>query len=336
MPSIGNIELENPFFFAPMAGISDAPTRSLARSMGAALVYSEMVSGKGLLYNSKNTERLLNIYPEEKPLAFQIFGSEPLVLEETAKRLAKRDNAILDINMGCPVSKVIKNNEGCALMKDPYLAGKIVETAVKGTKKGLLEKANSVKGNAVPQEKPVTVKIRAGWDSNHINAVEVALAAQEAGAKAVAVHGRTRQQYYGGKADRKIIARVKEALHIPVIGSGDIFTAEDAKEMMEETGCDFVMIARGALGNPWIFREASALWQGKTVPPKPSTEEKKAMIIKHLEMLENEKGERTAVREMRKHVGWYLKGERGAATIRRKVNEALTAGELKQIVENLI
>ncbi|HPR23757.1 MAG TPA: tRNA dihydrouridine synthase DusB [Bacillota bacterium] len=336
MPSIGNIELENPFFFAPMAGISDAPTRSLARSMGAALVYSEMVSGKGLLYNSKKTERLLNIYPEEKPLAFQIFGAEPLVIEETARILSKRDNVILDINMGCPVSKVIKNNEGCALMKDPSLAGKIVEAAVKGTKKGLSEEAHSAKGNPVPGEKPVTVKIRAGWDSEHINAVEVALAAQEAGAMAVAVHGRTRQQYYGGKADREIITRVKDALVIPVIGSGDIFSGEDANEMMEETGCDFVMIARGALGNPWIFKEASALWQGKSVPPGPSTEEKKAMIIKHLEMLEKEKGERTAVREMRKHVGWYLKGERGVAAIRCKVNEAVTVTELKQIVENLV
>ena len=310
MMKIGNIQLDNPFVLAPLAGITDAPARSLAKEQGAAFVYSEMISGKGLWYNDKNTERLLSIYPGEEPIAYQLFGSEPDILAYAADKLKDRGNAALDINMGCPVPKVVKNGEGSALLKNPDLIYDLVKATVDAA------------------GKPVTAKIRIGWDEKSINAVETAKAIEAAGAAAVAVHGRNREQYYDGKADWDMIRKVKKAVSIPVMGNGDVFTGEDANRMLEETGCDMVMIARGALGNPWIFRDAIAIWKGEEKPPAPTLEEKIQMMLIHFQRLLAEKGEYAAVREMRKHVGWYLKGVHGSATIRRKVNSITNAEEL--------
>ncbi|HVI42591.1 MAG TPA: tRNA dihydrouridine synthase DusB [Anaerovoracaceae bacterium] len=311
---IGNVMLENPFFLAPLAGITDAPFRRICKEQGAGLVYTEMVSGKGLYYNDKATERLLKIYEDEKPVAFQIFGSDPEIIGYTANKLAGRGNSILDINMGCPVPKVVRNGEGSALLKDPRLVEAIVAAAVASA------------------GKPVTAKIRIGWDADNINAVEIAKAIEAAGASAIGVHGRTREQYYSGKADWNVIRQVKKAVSIPVIGNGDVFSGRDAVSLMEETGCDFVMIARGALGNPWIFREALALWKGQTVPPPPNIKEKGELIIKHFDLLLEEKGEYAAVREMRKHAGWYLKGIPGSAGLRRQLNSIVKAEILKELI----
>lgn len=255
------------------------------------------------MYGSRKTEYLLKTYPDEAPIAFQLFGNEPDIMANAARMLAFRENAIFDINIGCPVPKIVKNGEGACLMKRPELVYEIVSACVSAS-----------------AEKPVTVKIRAGWDKNSINAVEVAEAAEAAGAQAVAVHGRTREQYYSGESDWSVIKDVKDALNIPVIGNGDIFTGYDAVGMMEKTGCDMVMIARGSLGNPWIFRDAVALWSGKPMPERPSSDEKIEMLIYHLKALAEEKGEYVAVRQIRKHAGWYLKGLHGAAEARCAIN----------------
>ena len=307
---IGNVQLENPFLLAPLAGITDAPTRKLCRRMGAALVYSEMVSGKGLYYGDKKTDQLLYVDEDEKPVAFQVFGSEPDILAFTARTLDSRENAILDINMGCPVPKIVKNGEGSALLKRVDLVYDLIRAMVSNT------------------SKPVTAKIRIGFDENSINAVEVAKAIEAGGAAAVAVHGRTREQYYTGSADWSQIRAVKEAVSIPVIGNGDVVDGESAMRMMDETGCDFVMVGRGALGNPWIFRELTACWKGEEIPAPPTVEEKKAMMIEHFQMMKSLKGEYAAVREMRKHVGWYIKGMPGSASFRGRVNQICEADEL--------
>ena len=308
---IGDIILESPFLLAPLAGITDAPMRRICSMQGAALVYSEMISAKGLRYKDKNTERLLYMYEDEGPVALQLFGSEPEIMRFAAAKLEERKNVILDVNMGCPVPKVVKNGEGSALLQNPELAGRIIEAMIKET------------------GKPVTAKIRMGWDEHSVNAVEVAKILEQAGASAVAVHGRTREQYYTGKADWDIIREVKQAVNIPVIGNGDIFSGRDALDMIEKTGCDFVMIARGALGNPWIFAEAKALWEGKEPPKVPDADEKREMLEKHFCDLLELKGEYAAVREMRKHTGWYLKGMPGAAAMRREINQITDAQELK-------
>lgn len=308
--TIGSIKFENPFFLAPLAGITDGPFRRLCKEQGAGLVYSEMVSGKGLCYQDKATERLLRIHEDEKPVAFQVFGADPKIMALTAQKLAPRENCLLDINMGCPVPKVVKNGEGSALLKDMCLAVRVVEAVV------------------AQAEKPVTVKTRIGWDDTKKNVVEFAKAMEKAGAAAIAVHGRTREQFYTGNADWSYIKEVKNAVEIPVIGNGDVFCGADALQMMQQTGCDFVMIARGAMGNPWIFKEALALWNGNALPEPPSLTEKVDVIERQLKGVIQGKGEYAAVREMRKHIGWYLKGVYGSAEIRRQVNRIKEADQL--------
>lgn len=314
---IGNIQLDNPFLLAPLAGITDAPTRRICREMGAALVYSEMVSGKGLYYGDKKTDQLLFLYEEEKPVAYQLFGSEPEIMAFAARTLDSRENAILDINMGCPVPKIVKNGEGSALLKKVDLVYDLVSAMTANT------------------AKPVTAKIRIGFDQSCINAVETAKAIEEAGAAAVAVHGRTREQFYSGKADWTQIAAVKNAVSIPVIGNGDVTDGDSAMAMMKETGCDFVMIGRGALGNPWIFREVLAAWKGEPKPDLPNLDEKKEMMLRHFHDMMELKGEYAAVREMRKFVGWYLKGIPGSAALRGKINQIEHAQELAAAIGEL-
>lgn len=310
-------KLDNPFFLAPMAGITDSAFRLLCREEGCGLSYSEMVSAKAMYYGDKKTETLLKIREEEEPVAFQIFGSEPEVMAFAAEKLNDRKNVILDINMGCPVPKVFKNGDGSALMKNPRLIKEITEATVRVSKK------------------PVSIKMRLGVNADSINVVECALAAEAGGASFIAVHGRTRDQYYSGKADWDYIKKVKEALSIPLIGNGDIFSAEDALRMMDYTGCDAVMVGRGALGNPWIFREILALYEGKSLPERPSLQEISEMMTRHLNLMAAFKNERIAVFEMRKHVGWYLKGVHGAAEMRRRINTINDIDELRAFMKSV-
>ncbi len=315
--NIGGFSLDFPFVLAPLAGITDGPFRRLCREQGAGLTCTEMVSAKGLYYKSKNTETLLTICPEEGPVGIQLFGAEPAMLGRAARQLKERPNVLLDINMGCPVPKVVRNAEGSALLNDPALAAACVRAVV--------EHAG----------KPVTVKMRVGFSEDPYDFCGFAAQMEAAGCAAVAVHGRTREQYYSGKADWSKIARIKKVLQVPVIGNGDVFSAEDALRMMEVTGCDAVMIARGALGNPWIFREIRALCEGRPLPPKPSPEEIQQMLLRHLALTIEAKGEYAAVREMRKHVGWYVKGLPGATQLRRSANTATTAVQLEEIFSRL-
>lgn len=377
--NIGNVRLANPFLLAPLAGVTDAPFRRICGEMGAGLVYSEMVSAKGLWYKDKNTDRLLEILDGEAPVAYQIFGHEPEIMAEAVHMLNERKHVLLDINMGCPVPKIVRNGEGSALMRDPDLAQRVVEAAVSAS------------------TKPVTVKIRAGWNDAEKNAVEVAQAIEAGGASAVAVHGRTREQFYSGNADWDIIAAVKDAVRIPVIGNGDVTDVTAAYRMMQETGCDFVMIGRGALGNPWIFESLARAWTagafdalrteaqgteanrqgvagaqpaaqdtdlsrqggsrnaagaqpagaavkvqqpGAAADPAlyncaPSKEEKIAMMLRHFDDVYALKGEYTAVREMRKHVGWYLKGVPGAAAFRGRINQINDAAALRAAIRSI-
>lgn len=310
---IGSVELNNPFILAPMAGVCDLPFRLLCKEKGAAMVCTEMVSAKAIYYNNKNTKELLTIDKNEGPVSLQLFGSEPKLMAEMAKRIEEIPFDILDFNMGCPVPKVVNNGEGSALMKNPVLAGHIIEAM-----------ANAI-------SKPVTVKIRAGFDSEHINAVEIAKIAENSGAAAITVHARTREQYYSGKADREIIRLVKEAVTIPVIGNGDIDCYESAKHMLEYTGCDGVAIGRGAEGNPWIFEELNAKYAGLDYN-KPSLEEVKEMIMRHARMLIDYKGEYIGIREMRKHAAWYTAGFKGASKLRGCLNEASSIESLEEII----
>jgi tRNA-dihydrouridine synthase B len=314
---IGNVLLENSYVLGPMAGVTDLPFRLLCKEQGAGLLCMEMVSAKGIFYNNKNTESLLQIRPEEVPVSLQFFGSDPKIVSEMAKRVEERPFSILDINMGCPVPKVVRNGEGSALMKNPKLVYELVSATVKAIKK------------------PVTVKIRKGFDDEHINAVEIAKIIEEAGAAAVAVHGRTREQYYSGKADWEIIRQVKEAVSIPVIGNGDVTSGEKAIAMREQTGCDGVMIARGAQGNPWIFSELLEYERTGRLPDRPDVEEIKQTMLRHARLQIEYKGDFTGIREMRKHVAWYTKGLHGAARLRDQINQVESYAELENLLTSL-
>ena len=316
--NIGDLKLKNPWLLAPMAGFTDAVMRTLCEEQGASLTYTEMVSAKGLYYGGSKTSRLTYIPENAGPTAIQIFGSEPEVMAYAARELDSLPNRVLDINMGCPVPKVVRSGDGSALMRDPDLVYEIVRAAVSAS------------------SKPVTVKIRKGFTEDAVNAPEVAKAAEEGGCAAVAVHGRTRGQYYSGTVDRDIIRKVKESVSVPVIASGDVTTAEEGMSMLAETGCDMVMIGRGALGNPWIFRELDCAYRGEPVPPAPPAAERKAMMIRHLEMLCELKGEYTGVREFRKYITRYTKGLPGAAALRRSSNDIAGLDEMTRVIRESI
>ena len=312
---IGTVELENNVILGPMAGVTDLPFRLLCREQGAGLVCMEMVSAKAVFYGNRNTKELLQVNPGERPVSLQLFGSDPEILSDIAARLEEGPYDLFDLNMGCPVPKVVKNGEGSALMKDPKLVERILSSMVRALKK------------------PVTVKIRKGFNDESVNAVEIARIAEGCGAAAVAVHGRTREQYYSGKADWEIIRQVKEAVSIPVIGNGDVDSPEAAKRMLAETGCDGVMVARGAKGNPWIFKRITEYLETGRIPPKPSREEVKAMMLRHGEMMVEFKGEAAAMREMRKHVAWYTAGWPHSAALRNDIKAVETMEALRELIE---
>jgi len=312
--TIGNVSLANPVILAPMAGVSDLPFRLLCHEQGAGMVCSEMISAKAILYHNKNTEELMQIHPDEGPVSLQLFGSDPDIVSEMAKRIEERPFAVMDLNMGCPVPKVVNNGEGSALMKNPLLAGKIIEKTAKAI------------------QKPLTVKIRKGFDDAHVNAVEMAKIAQESGAAAVAVHGRTREQYYSGTADWDIITQVKQAVKIPVIGNGDVVDAASALRLFEQTGCDGVMIGRGCQGNPWIFRELLAYEETGSIPERPGTDQIRETMLRHARLQIEFKGDYIGIREMRKHVAWYTKGMQGSAKLRDEINQVESYEELENLL----
>lgn len=317
MLQIGNVVLDNQLILAPMAGVSDLPFRLLCREKGAGLVCMEMISAKAIYYHNKNTQELMGIHPNENPVSLQLFGSDPVIISEMAKRIEDRPFDILDLNMGCPVPKVVNNGEGSALMKDPGLIEKIVTQTVKAIRK------------------PVTIKIRKGFSEQAVNAVEIAKIAEGCGAAAIAVHGRTREQYYTGRADWGIIRQVKEAVRIPVIGNGDVTDGPSAKAMLLETGCDGIMIGRAARGNPWIFQEIDHyLKTGESAIAKTSGEVRE-VILRHAKMELEQKGEYTAVREMRKHIAWYTAGYPNSASLRREINQMESFWQLEEAVSNI-
>ena len=309
---IGNLCIDRPVILAPMAGVTDLPFRVLCREQGCGMVCTEMVSAKAITYKNKNTFLLMETVPQERPVSLQLFGSDSDIMAEAARMIADRDFDVLDVNMGCPVPKVVNNGEGSALMKQPLLAGKIIDAMAKAT------------------EKPVTVKIRKGFDDEHVNAVEMDHIAEESGAAAVAVHGRTREQYYHGKADWDIIRQVKEAVNIPVIGNGDINSSEAAKEIQKQTGCDGIMVARGLQGNPWLIGQ---ILYGT---PKPSIEEVVEMILRHARMQVEFSAEYLGIRQLRKHVAWYSTGYPGSSKLRGMVNQVESMEELEQLLETYI
>ncbi len=315
---IGNVTLENNLILAPMAGVTDLPFRLLCKEQGAALCCMEMVSAKGIMYNNKNTESLLTVDERERPVSLQLFGSDPEIMGAMAAKIEHRNFDILDINMGCPVPKVVNNGDGSALMKNPVLAGKIIESMVKAI------------------EKPVTVKIRKGFDDEHINAVEMAHVAQESGAAAVAVHGRTREQFYSGKADWSIIADVKNAVSIPVIGNGDILDAKDVIAMKEQTNCDGFMIGRGAQGNPWIFHQILHYFETGELIGKPPMEEMVKTMLRHAKLQIEFKGDYLGIREMRKHAAWYTAGYKGASKLRGAINNVESYDDLEKLFESFM
>lgn len=315
--TIGSVELENNVILAPMAGVTDLPFRLLCKEQGAGLVCTEMVSAKAILYKNKNTEALLEVHPQEIPVSLQLFGSDPVIMSEMAKQIEELPFSLLDINMGCPVPKVVNNGEGSALMKNPKLAGEIVSAVVKAVKK------------------PVMVKIRSGFDKDHINAVEIAKIIEASGAGAIAVHGRTREQFYSGEADWEIIARVKDAVSIPVIGNGDVTDCQSTVRMFRQTGCDGIMIGRAARGNPWIFKQVTAYLEDGSILPPPTKEERKAMMLQHGKLQLQYKGEYTGVREMRKHVSWYTAGMPHSAQLRQRVNAVEKFSELVELIEQI-
>ena len=317
MINIGNVALSSNVIMAPMAGVTDTAYRVLLKEQGAGLTCTEMVSAKGIFYKNKNNKMILQTAPDEHPVAVQLFGSDPVIMASMAERIAE-DFDIIDVNMGCPVPKIVNNGECSALMKTPELAGRILSTMVRVL------------------SKPVTVKFRKGFDDRHVNAVEFAKMAEQSGVSAITIHGRTRSQMYAGNADWDIIRAVKEAVSIPVFGNGDIFTPEDAKRMMDETGVDGVAIARGAKGNPWLIRRSIHYLETGELLPEPELSEKKEMMIRHAELMVEYKGERIAIQEMRKHLAWYTAGIPGSAKLRSEMNSLNTLEELKAFVESIV
>lgn len=315
MNKIREILQENPVVAAPMAGVSDRPSRLIAREYGCGLIYTEMISAKALTYRNQKTYLLMNMKGEQQPVNMQIFGSEPDVMAEGARIMQACGAQIIDINMGCPVPKVVNNGEGSALMRNPELAAEIVSAMVKAV------------------DVPVTVKFRKGWDDASVNAVEFARRMEAAGASAIAVHGRTRMQYYSGKADWNIIGQVKEAVTVPVIGNGDIFVPEDGKAMLEQTNCDGIMLGRGALGRPWLYRQMTEYLRTGGYEGEPTLEQRRQVITHHAQLICEEKGERVAMKEMRKHIAWYYKGLPGAARMRDAINTVATMEDLEHLLE---
>ena len=314
---IGSVELPNPVILAPMAGVSDLPFRLLCSEQGAGLVCMEMVSAKAIAYRNRNTEKLMETDPREHPVSLQLFGSEPDLMAEIAAQIEDRPFDILDINMGCPVPKIVGNGEGSALMKNPKLIEEIITKVSRAI------------------QKPLTVKFRKGFDDDHVNAVEIAKIAEASGAAAVAVHGRTREQFYSGTADWEIIRQVKEAVSIPVIGNGDVDSPEKAKALLDATGCDGVMIGRAARGNPWLFRRVVEYLENGKLLDKPSKEEVKAMMLRHARMQVECKGDYTGIREMRKHISWYTTGLPGSAKLRGRINSVESLEEMEALLREM-
>ena len=315
---IGNVQLDNEVFLSPMAGVTDLPFRTICKEKGCGMLYTEMINAKALCYDDENTKKMLNLEDDGHPVAVQIFGSDPEYMGKAASIMNQYTNDILDINMGCPAPKVIKNGDGSALMRNPKLAAEVLTAVVKNSKK------------------PVTLKIRKGWDDNSVNALEIAKIAEECGISALAIHGRTREQFYSGKADWDIIAEIKQSINIPVIGNGDVFDVQDAVNMLEKTKCDAIMIGRGSQGNPWIFNRINHYMKTGEVLPEPTLEEKISTAIKHMNLAVVEHGEYVAVREMRKHIGWYLKGLKNSAKYRDQINKITDYKEVISMLEEYV